>query len=346
MKKTKIEEVKEFVLENKKKPKKERLSQNALAFYIYKTNPKRYLNKENVRSKIRIIEGSRGESSRRLKKYKDFHKKLTHNTHPIQIQSDEIGAKILILDIETAPLLANIWGIWNQNINLKSIHSDWFMLTWAAKWLFEKKVYSARVTPKEAIENNDKRIVKSLIEMLNQADVVIGHNCDKFDLPRVNTRSLVHRIPPPFPFRSIDTLKIAKRDFAFTSNQLDFINKTLRLPQKTETDMKLWRDCFIGKEAGLKKMEKYNVNDVLIQEQTYLTMRPYIKSHPNMGLHIVDDGHEHCPSCGCKDIKYTGKSYQTSLNTYDAFRCCNCGSIGRKRKANKKSKTLTSSVAR
>lgn len=321
------------------------LKQKTLARLIFKENPERFKSVEHARTSVRELERTKGAKSRVKKSYADYQVKLTHDTYPSQTRTDQVNARVLVLDIETAPLLANIWGIWNQNINLEAIHSDWFMLTWAAKWLFEKKVYSARVTPKEAIANDDKRIVKSLIEMLNQADVIITHNGGRFDLPRINTRAIIHRIPPPLPYLSIDTLKVAKREFAFTSNKLDYINKMLKLPQKEETNMQLWRDCFVGKEAGLKKMEKYNINDVIIHEQTYLVMRPYIKSHPNMGLHIIDDA-EHCPSCGSSDIMNTGKAYQTALNTYETFRCRNCSSIGRRRKANKKSGKVTNSIAR
>jgi DNA polymerase elongation subunit (family B) len=310
---------------------------------IFKEQVGLYKSIENVRGEIRTIEGNRGDLSRRGTKNKDFHKKIDHNTLN-EKYVNHTTAKMLVLDIETAPLLANIWGIWNQNINLEAIHSDWFMLTWSAKWLFDKKIYSDRVTPKEAIENNDKRIVKSLIDLLNQADIVITHNGDKFDLPRINTRAIINNLTPPLSYLSIDTLKVAKRSFAFTSNKLDYINKQLGLEVKTKTDITLWRDCFHGKEEGLKRMEKYNINDVKIHEQTYLRMRPYIKSHPNLSLFVID-GDEACPSCGSKEIKDTGKSYVTGSNTYETFRCESCNSIGRRRKANKKGKT-TNSIAR
>lgn len=322
-----------------------RISQRALAKILCKDRPDVFKYIEGARTMVRQVEGSQGERMRKYTKDKSLYKKLTHNTHPTQFNFNPTSAKVLVLDIETAPLLANIWGIWNQNIMLENIHSDWFMLTWAAKWLFEKKIYSARVTPKEAIDNNDKRIVESLIEMLNQADIVITHNGDKFDLPRINTRAIIHRIKPPLPYVSIDTLKVAKRSFAFTSNKLDYINKQLGIARKTETNMELWRDCFHGKEEGLKRMEKYNVNDVVIQEQTYLIMRPYIKSHPNLGLHIIDEN-EHCPNCGHSELTDTGKFYATAVSLFETFRCGGCGTTGRRRKALKRNKNLTQSVAR
>lgn len=319
-------------------------TQYGLAKLMHTEHPHIFNTFESARNTVRDREGNLGEGNRNSKKDKSNYKVLTHNTYNAPYRQEDILAKVLILDIETAPLLANLWGIWNQNISTDNIKSDWFMLTWAAKWLFENKVYSARVTPKEAKRNDDKRIVKSLVEMVSQADIVITHNGDKFDLPRINTRAIINKISPPLPYISIDTLKSAKRHFAFTSNKLDYINKQLGLPQKTETNMELWRDCFHGDESALKKMEKYNINDVRIHEQTYLTMRPFIRPHPNIGLHIIDDK-ERCPSCGSNKLTDTGKLYHTSASVYSMFRC-ECGSVGRRRKAGNKSKYLSLSVAR
>ena len=49
--------------------------------------------------------------------------------------------KILILDIETAPLLVRCYDLWNQNISTGFIVKDWYIISFAAKWAGEKKVY-------------------------------------------------------------------------------------------------------------------------------------------------------------------------------------------------------------
>lgn len=308
-----------------------KLLDRTLAVKIFKENKGVFKSIEQVRGSVRYYREHMGEKH---KKSSGIHGLGKPKTYDFKAQSNEqeVFAKILILDIETAPLLANIWGIWEQNVNLDNIHSDWFMLTWAAKWLFEKKVYSARVTPKEAKKQDDKRIVKGLLAMLSEADIVVTHNGDKFDLTRINTRAIIHKLPPPLPYISIDTLKVAKRKFSFTSNKLDYINKMLGLPLKKETNMQLWRDCFIGEEAPLKRMEKYNINDVLIHEETYLRMRAWITPHPNVALHIMDSTQHRCPSCGSAKMIEVGKEYKTTVNSYTMLRCENCGATARKRK--------------
>jgi DNA-directed RNA polymerase subunit RPC12/RpoP len=130
----------------------------------------------------------------------------------------------------------------------------------------------------------------------------------------------------------IDTLVHIRRQFGFTSNKLEYVQKLLNLHRKTDTGgMGLWIKCMAGDEQALTDMETYNVNDVRILEETYLHIRAWIKPHPNMGLFILDETQARCPSCGHDDLQVQGKPYYTSVNAYEVFRCNNCGSTGRKR---------------
>lgn len=214
------------------------------------------------------------------------------------------------------------------------IESDWFCLTWAAKWLFEDKVYSGKLTSREAKKQDDKRIIKGIWELVNEADIIIAHNGEKFDLPKLNQRFIIHKLNPPLPYQTIDTLKHIRRQFGFTSNKLDYVNQVLSLPRKTEHEgFPLWERCYNGDQAALNIMEDYNVGDVKILEETYLRIRSWIKPHPNLGLFILDKN-ERCPSCGSAELKEVGKLYHTTANTFESLRCDNCGSTGRRRKSN------------
>lgn len=254
---------------------------------------------------------------------------------------------VLILDIETAPLLVRCWGLWKQNINTDAIVKDWFILTWAVKWLNESEVYSGRVTPKEALVGDDGRISNDIWQFVEKADVIIAHNGRRFDMPRLNTRFILNQLGPPAPYAQIDTLDIARRNFAYSSNKLDYINKLFQIDRKMETNFKLWDDCCEGDEVALAMMEAYNKNDVGILEEHYYIVRPWIKSHPNMGLFVEGDGAK-CPSCGGTDIRWLDKFYTTSVNKYSCFRC-ECGAIGRSRQTavgKDERKNILSSTAR
>lgn len=303
-----------------------------LATEIYKAHKDLFRSQEQVRGYIKTIRGHSGKGKRsQATQIKPITYDNSHSAKPIK--KIESGAKILLLDIETAPLKGYIWGLWKQNIGINQITNDWFILTWAAKWLFEEKVYSMRLTSKEAIQQKDKRIMEGLWEMLNEADVVIGHNSSQFDIPKINTRFLINGMIPPLPYQQIDTLKVVKKSFAFSSNKQEFLNMSLGSPRKVDTGgFDLWDACYKGDEQALKKMEEYNMGDITSLELNYLKLRPFITGHPNIGLFILD-GLQRCPSCGSDNLKDCGKNYYTSVGVYELRKCDDCGANSRIRKS-------------
>jgi hypothetical protein len=306
-----------------------------LAKLIFKENWRKYPSLKSVESVRRNyllgILGCGGKYNREHSD-KSLHREKNYDTTNSKPEAVNTGAKILVLDIETAPIRAYVWGIWNQNVSINQIESDWFCLTWAAKWLFDKKVYSGSVTPEEAVKQDDRRIIKSLWALLNEADIVIAHNAQKFDIPKINSRFLIHGLNPPLPYQTIDTLLHIRRQFGFTSNKLDYVNQLLNLPRKQDTGgFELWEKCYKGEAKSIKKMLLYNIQDVRILEETYLRIRAWIKPHPSMGLYILDEGQSRCPSCGSEKLKQEGKNYHTPANAYEQLRCDNCGATSRKR---------------
>lgn len=247
-----------------------------------------------------------------------------------QVRALEVNSKarILVFDIETAPIMAYVWGVWNQNISPDKIIKDWFILSWSAKWLNDNEIMSDIVTSKEAIQRNDKRICKSLYKLMDEADIVIAHYGNGFDIPKINARFITHGLTPPSPYQSIDTKQIASKGFAFTYNKLDWLATALGIPNKLSTDFNLWTRCIEGDQEALNYMDKYNRQDVLVLEEVYYKLRPWMKSHPNLGLYT--DG-KVCATCGSDHIHKKG-SYKTSVNSYDAFVCEDCGAFSRKGK--------------
>jgi DNA polymerase elongation subunit (family B) len=239
--------------------------------------------------------------------------------------------KILLLDIETTPLEAFVWQmqVWKARVNDESVISRWFMLTWSAKWLFAPDVISMKLTSDEVKKENDKRIVEGLWKVLNEADIIIAHNGDAFDVPNINTRFIVNGLPPTKPYLTIDTLRIAQKQFGFTHNSLNALARVFGLSEKIETDFELWRRCKNGDEDALSEMEIYNRHDVEVLEEVYLKIRPWIKGHPNLALYMELDQHV-CRNCGSTDLEHTNKHQYTSTGRYELLRC-KCGSYGRMR---------------
>jgi len=208
-----------------------------------------------------------------------------------QYQSPSINEinlpKILLFDIETSLMEVFVWGLYKQRIPHTNIIKDddgneksWFVISWAAKWLYDEHILSDIVTPSEARGRDDKRILQSIWKLLDEADIVIAHNGDRFDLRKLNARFLDNELNPPSPFKSIDTLKVARRHFAFQSFKQDYLTKHFFLEKKLETNFQLWVDCMKGDQKRLNEMAEYNRHDVMGLEQVYLKIRPYINNHP------------------------------------------------------------------
>jgi len=238
------------------------------------------------------------------------------------------GVKILLFDIETTPMEVYVWGLFgNKYIQHGNVIKDWNVLSWSAKWLCDSGIISDIQASKEAMNRYDKRVLGGIWVLINQADVVIAHNGDKFDLKKLNTRFHMNGFLPPSPYQSIDTLKVAKRNFAFSSNRLDYLGQIMTNKGKISTNFQLWTDCLRGDPKALHNMLEYNEEDVRLLEEVYLELRPWIKSHPNVGVYM--DG-EVCPSCGSDDVHANGGYYTTMANRYESYRCDDCGALSRK----------------
>jgi hypothetical protein len=261
------------------------------------------------------------------------------NDNPVQ----STQAKILLFDIETAPFGAYAFSKWND-ISDNFVLSDWNIICWSAKWLFEYKVYSMKCTVKEQKERNDKRVVEGLWQMLNECDILIAHNLKKFDKKIAQTRFFKHDLKLPSHYQEIDTLLTARKQFKITSNRLDFLaEEFLGIEGKMETEKKLWiKACgnpfqnIDPSEEAIGKMSIYCDQDVRVLEDVYLFLRPYITNHPNVALWEAYD-EKICKACGGKEFTEIGE-YTTIVNRYEGYRCVSCGSVHRDRKPIEKSK--------
>lgn len=252
--------------------------------------------------------------------------------------------KIFVFDIETAPINVYTWWLYDQDINIDAIKSDWFILAWSWKWLFDWEIIWHKLNHKEADRQDDKRIVTELWKMIDEADIVVAHNWDKFDIKKMNTRFIYHELPMPSSYRSVDTLKIAKKHFAVSSNKLDYLCKFLWLNTKISTWwFELWLQCLKWNQTALDKMSEYCSNDVRILEELYLKLRPYYDAHPNANMYVDGqlDGWV-CSVCSSTNIKKLG-TYKTQQWVYNTSRC-ECWAIIRSNKNEKKSSRVKVAV--
>lgn len=263
----------------------------------------------------------------------DYYKLLDEN----QSMNHGQGPKILLWDIETAPMIGYHWGRWKQNIASSQVIQESYMLTWSAKWLGSDEVMVDSVHYHHEVTGVpcDKEIVTSLWELLNEADLFIYQNGDHFDLKRFNTRAIVHGLPPIMPSKTIDTLKIAKRYFGFSSNRLDDLALALGLPiRKIKTEFSLWSRCMESETEAFEEMIEYNIMDVDVLEQVYLKLRPYDRKHPNLALYMPQEKLEEgivCGTCGGAHVLPTGQYTVTPVSKFEMYRCSDCGTPKRMR---------------
>lgn len=221
--------------------------------------------------------------------------------------------RILLLDIESAPNIGYSWGKWEQNII--QFTENWYIICVGYKWLGEKtKVIMGN-------GKNDKALCKELFNLLNEANLTITQNGDAFDLKKINTRFLIHGIPPPSPSRSIDILKVARSRFSFNSNKLDDMGKDLDEGRKIEhRGFGLWLDCMALKSKALKEMAEYNKQDVELLERIYMRFRPWIRNHINLANISEVSG---CPTCGSRSLQKRGFRY-AQTQKYQQLACMTC----------------------
>ena len=231
--------------------------------------------------------------------------------------------RALLFDIETAPNLGYVWGMWEQNV--LSVIEDWHILCFCAKWLEEKKIIAHAQPDFKGFKrdrNDDRELVLKLWKLFDDADILIAHNGDKFDIRKANARFLVHGLPPPSPYRTVDTLKVARKYFKFDSNKLDELGRYLGIGRKVvHTGFSLWRGCMEGNPKAWKQMIRYNRQDVRLLEDVYLKLRPWMASHPN--VNVLSEDRSNCPACGSPNIHKRGFMF-TRVMKRQRYQCMNC----------------------
>lgn len=218
----------------------------------------------------------------------------------------------LFLDIELAPSKALVWGMFGVYIKPNQVVGDSYVLSWAAKWHGQDEVsYSSLgMTSK-------KGMLKEIYKLLNEAEVVVTYNGDRFDLKILNQEFMLQGWDPPKPYKSIDLLKTMKKNFRGVFNKLDYWLKKLDLQEKVENrGMSLWIDCMNKDPDAFAEMEEYNIGDVVSLEQLYDRVKPWITNLPNQSAITQSCV---CPTCGTSKLQSRG----FTLTGHRRFRCEN-----------------------
>lgn len=205
--------------------------------------------------------------------------------------------KRLYFDVETSPNIGLFWSAgYKQRIDYENIIKERAIICICYKWEGGKP--EALTWDKN---QDDKLMLQKFVKIANEADELIGHNGDKFDLAWIRTRCLYHNIPMFPSYVTIDTLKVARSKFRFNSNRLNYVAKYLGLGQKIKTEFNLWKDIVLkNSNDAMSRMVKYCKWDVVLLEKVFKLMAGHIAPKTHNGM-IEGKGRESCPECGSED---------------------------------------------
>ena len=242
------------------------------------------------------------------------------------------GPRILTIDIETLPAVAYVWRLGEQHVTLDFLQTDWSIMSYAAKWLGEKEIMYADTGGRgKRWVRHDKKLMKPLWDLLDEADLVVGQNAKKFDCRKVNARLVQQGFGPPSPYRVVDTLTASRKYFNFISHKLKHTSSILTDSPKDDhhnyPGIELWKACLADDPKAWKELKKYNCRDVIATEKKYLKIRPWMDNHPNACAYI-DSEAPACPKCGSVLLQYRGWEV-TQQGRYPRLQCQGCGGWSR-----------------
>jgi hypothetical protein len=238
------------------------------------------------------------------------------------------AARIVTLDIETSPILAYVWGLFKQFVGLDQIVEDWRILSVTWKWLGDPKIHYTDTYEggKAKDVRDDTKLLLKLWKVLDEADIVVTQNGIAFDSKKINARFIELGLPPPSPYKQVDTMIEAKKIARFTSNRLAWLAKVINGGEKDKhkefPGFELWAECMKRNPKAWAAMKAYNPQDVIETEGVYIRLRPYIVGHPNVAAYNADETMQ-CPKCSSENMQRRGLAL-TQTGQYQRYRCGSC----------------------
>ena len=229
--------------------------------------------------------------------------------------------KRLYFDIEVSPNLGFFWNPGQKiSIDHNSIVQERAIICICWKWEHEKKVHSL-----EWNKGNDKKLLQDFMKVIAEADEVIGHNGDNYDIKWLRTRCLIHRIPSFPKYQSLDTLKQSRKYFKFNSNRLDYISKVTGGTGKSKTEYSWWKKIVLENDSlSMSKMVKYCKKDVIELERIHQVFKPYTEPKTHVGVHRGGSKID-CPECSSTKTQSRGYWITSTGNKRNKCQCTDCG---------------------
>jgi hypothetical protein len=244
-----------------------------------------------------------------------------------------VNNRILVIDVERLPgLTLQRW--WDRGdlqrgryIHYETVERMPRTTIVCAKWYDSDEI----IRLAEWDRGGRPMFLKRVHRLISEADILAGHNVDKADVPWLkNDLHVEGGLPPLPPFKTVDTLKILRKEFGggMPFKGLDAANQILGLPAKTDRyDPDAMERAVNGSREDREQLTDYCAGDVLAGQWLYDWTRPHHKSHPALFV----DGQSSlttCHRCGA-ETKPTARRYVANVLTYSMRKCPNCKGYSR-----------------
>lgn len=239
--------------------------------------------------------------------------------------------KVLYVDLETSPNIADVWGLWQQNVGLVQLRESTRIMGFGYKWRDGKSVrWVGEYDAATGEFSNRQAMLEQAHRLYDRADVVVTYNGDRFDHLHFNREWVEAGMTPPSPVVSLDLFKVVKKQFRFPSNKLAYVADRLLGDTKIKhSGHQMWRDCLDPdveperRRRAWAAMAKYCRQDVALMEPLHTKLLPWLPSKVNAAL-IAGGEVFACQKCGGEDLEKRGLAY-TATRAYQQYRCRGCG---------------------
>jgi|694.fasta_scaffold77970_1 DNA polymerase elongation subunit (family B) len=270
-----------------------------------------------LRNKPGYLKKSKDYLSKKFKVTPTLIKEVIANIKPTL---DNLPYKRLFFDIETSPNVVLSWNVGNKiNLSYDNIIQERAVICICYKWAHEDTVHHLSWN-----KGDDKEMLIKFIKIMNEANQIVAHNGDNYDVKWLRSRCVFHNIPMMPNYDTIDTLKLSRTGFRFNSNRLDYIGKYLGLKGKTETGYDLWKDIVLNDcKVSMIKMITYCKRDVELLEKVYNKLNPYTKHKVHFGV-AAGNGRISCPECTSINLRRDGLRYSAAGTVSQKIQCNDC----------------------
>lgn len=246
------------------------------------------------------------------------------------------GPRVLVADIETLPIKGYVWSLFQKGMNPEWIEDPTRLMSFAGKWLHDDAYYYID-NRGQGDPRNDFLSSCAAHHILSHTDMVVAHNGKKFDMRKLRSFFAMHRLAPLAPVQVIDTLHLNATAFGFDSQRLAFVSKHFSQTEKDRhknfPGSDLWLECMKDNPKAWRECQKYNVADIVANEEMYLELRGWYEAQPNFGIFYEpgEEGEHRCPVCGSEHVHITKRNRRTQVGVYHQYKCDDCGKYSRGR---------------